>query len=188
VARVILARTLDVGVPAAWVTADEAYGRDYKFRTGLGARRVATSSRFPAIRSSPAARGSHGADVLAAHAPKDAWKRRNSSQSAKCPRVFDLGGGLLLRVIARLNGCASRFARDEQTRAATEQVRPRRPETPQVAWTRAHRLLASVRRRRPRSRGPVDVPAAAVPCPSGDRSAACLPRSWASPGCVTGRE
>src|SRR5690348_3311779 len=39
-ARVMLARALDARVPAAWVTADEAYGKDYKFRSWLEQRRV----------------------------------------------------------------------------------------------------------------------------------------------------
>src|SRR6201991_3704304 len=34
-ARLMLGRALDAGVPAAWVTADEAYGRDGKFRAWL---------------------------------------------------------------------------------------------------------------------------------------------------------
>src|SRR4051812_18117621 len=38
-AQRMLARALDAGVPAAWVTADEAYGKDHKFRTWLEHRR-----------------------------------------------------------------------------------------------------------------------------------------------------
>lgn len=39
-AQDMLARTLDAGVPAAWVTADEAYGKDHKFRTWLENRHI----------------------------------------------------------------------------------------------------------------------------------------------------
>ena len=39
-ARTMLARALDAGVPAAWVTADEAYGKDHQFRAWLEARRI----------------------------------------------------------------------------------------------------------------------------------------------------
>src|SRR5499427_7893141 len=39
-ARAMLTRALEAGVPAAWVTADEAYGKDGKFRAWLEARRV----------------------------------------------------------------------------------------------------------------------------------------------------
>src|SRR6516165_10061955 len=38
-ARVMLARALDAGIPARWVTADEAYGQDHKFRGFLEQRR-----------------------------------------------------------------------------------------------------------------------------------------------------
>ena len=31
-ARAMLGRALDAGVPASWVTADEAYGKDHRFR------------------------------------------------------------------------------------------------------------------------------------------------------------
>ena len=39
-ARQMLARALDAGIPAAWVTADEAYGKDHKFRDFLEQRRI----------------------------------------------------------------------------------------------------------------------------------------------------
>jgi SRSO17 transposase len=39
-ARQMLARALDAGVPARWVTADEAYGGDSKFRSWLEQRRI----------------------------------------------------------------------------------------------------------------------------------------------------
>jgi hypothetical protein len=37
-AQQMLIRALDAGVPAAWVTAEEAYGKDHKFRTWLETR------------------------------------------------------------------------------------------------------------------------------------------------------
>ena len=36
----MLGRALDAGVPAAWVTADEAYGKDGSFRGWLEQRRL----------------------------------------------------------------------------------------------------------------------------------------------------
>jgi len=39
-AQEMLARALEAGVPAAWVTADEAYGGDSKFRRWLETRRI----------------------------------------------------------------------------------------------------------------------------------------------------
>jgi len=36
----MLGRTIDGGLPARWVTADEAYGKDVKFRAWLQRRRI----------------------------------------------------------------------------------------------------------------------------------------------------
>ena len=88
-ARAMLGRALDAGVPAAWVTADEAYGRDGKFRDWLEQRRI---GYVVAVASSQAVAGDAGtsrADVLAAHAPDQAWKRRSCGNGAKGPRMFD---------------------------------------------------------------------------------------------------
>jgi SRSO17 transposase len=88
-ARLMLGRALDAGVPAAWVTADEAYGRDGKFRDWLEQRRT---GYVVAVASNQAVRGDAGAsraDVLAAHAPDQAWKRRSCGNGSKGPRVFD---------------------------------------------------------------------------------------------------
>ena len=64
----MLGRALDAGVPARWVTADEAYGQDPG--TGYGN----TGSR---------------ADVLAAAAPAQAWKRLSAGDGANGPRLYD---------------------------------------------------------------------------------------------------
>jgi SRSO17 transposase len=93
-ARVMLARALDAGVPASWVTAswvtaDEAYGKDYKFRSWLETRRVGYVVAVPCNQVVPGSTGTSRADVLAAHAPKEAWKRRSCGKGAKGPRLFD---------------------------------------------------------------------------------------------------
>jgi SRSO17 transposase len=88
-ARLMLGRALDAGDPAAWVTADEAYGRDGKFRDWLEQRRI---GYVVAVAANQAVRGDAGAsraDVLAAHAPDQAWKRRSCGNGSKGPRVFD---------------------------------------------------------------------------------------------------
>jgi SRSO17 transposase len=88
-ARAMLGRALDAGVPAAWVTADEAYGRDGKFRDWLEQRRI---GYVVAVASSQAVAGDAGAsraDVLAAHAPDQAWKRCSCGNGAKGPRMSD---------------------------------------------------------------------------------------------------
>ena len=94
-ARLMLGRALDAGVPAAWVTADEAYGRDGKFRDWLEQRRI---GYVVAVAANQAVRGDAGAsraDVLAAHAPDQAWKRRSCGNGSKGPRVFDWAAATL---------------------------------------------------------------------------------------------
>jgi SRSO17 transposase len=88
-ARAMLARALDAGIPAAWVTADEAYGQDHKFRSWLEARRIGHVVAVPCNQVVPATGGTSRAGVLAAHAPKNAWKRRSCGAGAKGPRLFD---------------------------------------------------------------------------------------------------
>src|SRR5690349_2586573 len=68
-ARAMLARALDAGVPATWVTADEAYGADSKFRAWLEDRRIGYVVAVPANQTIPAAGGTSRADALVAHAP-----------------------------------------------------------------------------------------------------------------------
>ncbi|HET9137941.1 IS701 family transposase, partial [Actinophytocola sp.] len=87
--RRMLARALDAGVPAGWVTADEAYGGDSKFRSWLEDRRIGYVVAVPANQTIPAAAGTSRADVLVAHAPGQAWKRRSCGEGAKGPRMFD---------------------------------------------------------------------------------------------------
>ena len=88
-AQNMLARALDAGVPATWVTADEAYGKDYKFRTWLETRRISYVVAVACNQTIPATSGTSRADVLVAQAPDDAWKRRSCGDGAKGPRLFD---------------------------------------------------------------------------------------------------
>jgi SRSO17 transposase len=87
-AQNMLARALDAGVPATWVTADEAYGKDYKFRTWLETRRISYVVAVARDQTIPATGGTSRADVLVAQAPDDAWKRRSRGDGAKGPRLF----------------------------------------------------------------------------------------------------
>jgi SRSO17 transposase len=92
-ARVMLGRALDAGVPARWATADEAYGQDHKFRVFLERRRLGYVVAVPCSQSVGAGTGygSTGsrADVLAAAAPAQAWKRLPAGDGAKGPRLYD---------------------------------------------------------------------------------------------------
>jgi SRSO17 transposase len=85
----MLGRALDAGVPAAWVTADEAYGRDGKFRAWLEQRRIGYVVAVDSRQAIAGDAGTSRADALAAHAPDQAWKRRSCGHGSKGPRLFD---------------------------------------------------------------------------------------------------
>jgi SRSO17 transposase len=94
-ARAMLGRALDAGVPAAWVTADEAYGRDGRFRAWLEQRRIGYVVAVDSRQAVAGDAGTSRADVLAAHAPGRAWKRRSCGNGARGPRVFDWAAATL---------------------------------------------------------------------------------------------
>src|SRR5438067_2302253 len=56
-AQQMLARALDAGVPATWVTADEAYGGDSKFRRWLENQRIGYVVAVPSSQTIPAVAG-----------------------------------------------------------------------------------------------------------------------------------
>jgi SRSO17 transposase len=85
----MLARALDGGVPAGWVTADEAYGHDSKFRRFLATRRIGYVVAIPRSQPIHNGTGSSRADTLAAGAPAEAWKRLSAGDGSKGPRLHD---------------------------------------------------------------------------------------------------
>ena len=92
-AAVMLARALDAGIPAAWVTADEAYGQDHKFRRFLEQRQIGYVVAVPCSQSVGPGTGygntGSRAGTLAAAAPEQAWKRLAAGDGAKGPRLYD---------------------------------------------------------------------------------------------------
>jgi SRSO17 transposase len=88
-ARVMLERALDAGVPAGWVTADEVYGQDGRLRRWLEARQlpyVLAVKRTQPLRSpsgppAPAA-------WLAGQVPPERWLRVSAGQGAKGRRWY----------------------------------------------------------------------------------------------------
>jgi SRSO17 transposase len=91
----MLERALDAGIPAKWVTADEAYGKDSKFRLGLQRRHVAYVLAVACNQKIPTETGSSRADTLAARAPDPAWKRRSCGDGVKGPRLYDWAAATL---------------------------------------------------------------------------------------------
>jgi SRSO17 transposase len=92
-ARQLLGRALEAGVPARWATAGEAYGQDHKFRIFCEQRRLGYVVAVPCSQSvgSGTGYGNTGsrADILAAAAPAQAWKRLSAGDGAKGPRLYD---------------------------------------------------------------------------------------------------
>ena len=85
----MLARALEAGVPAGWVTADEVYGGDPALRGWLEGRRLpyvlavkrTESLSAPSGPSTPAAR-------LAEHIPPACWLRISAGRGAKGRRWY----------------------------------------------------------------------------------------------------
>jgi SRSO17 transposase len=85
----MLGRTIDGGLPARWVTADEAYGKDAKLRAWLQRRRIGYVLAVACNQKVPTEGGAARADALAARAPLSAWKRRSCGEGVKGPRLYD---------------------------------------------------------------------------------------------------
>jgi SRSO17 transposase len=90
-ARVVLERALDAGVPAAWVTADEVYGQDPALRGWLEGRGMAhvlaiKRSEVLAVGDGPARLS---AAQLAAAVPAEGWVGASAGQGAKGRRLYD---------------------------------------------------------------------------------------------------
>ncbi|MFC6082312.1 IS701 family transposase [Sphaerisporangium aureirubrum] len=89
-ARRMLMRAIEAGVPAAWVTADEAYGQEYKFRVFLEQYRIGYVVAVPRSQAISAGLGPRArAESLVAEVPASAWKRLSAGQGAKGPRLYD---------------------------------------------------------------------------------------------------
>jgi SRSO17 transposase len=85
----MLARTLDAGVPAAWVAGDEVYGADPALRAELEARGIgyvlAVACDHPVL----AAGERHRADALLRRVPARAWQCVSAGRGAKGHRYYD---------------------------------------------------------------------------------------------------
>jgi SRSO17 transposase len=85
----MLERTLDAGVPAAWVTGDEVYGNDWRIRRALEERQqpyvLAIKSSIQIWRDLQRVRAS----TLAAEVPPESWRRLSAGEGAKGPRTYD---------------------------------------------------------------------------------------------------
>jgi SRSO17 transposase len=88
-ARVMITRALDAGVPARWAAGDEVYGADPALRAELEARQLGYVLAIGCDRRLPTAAGPMRADTLAATVPPGAWARLSAGRGAKGHRYYD---------------------------------------------------------------------------------------------------
>jgi SRSO17 transposase len=92
-ARQMIERALDVGVPCAWVLGDEVYGSDHKLRAALERREqayvlmVRCNEPFWAVRQKKT--GWYTAAELAAACPASAWHCHSAGAGTKGERLYD---------------------------------------------------------------------------------------------------
>jgi SRSO17 transposase len=88
-ARRMITRALDVGVPARWVTADEVYGADPQLRGELERRRIGYVLAVARDSQVSTAAGPIRADMLTLQLPRRAWQPLSAGPGAKGDRVYD---------------------------------------------------------------------------------------------------
>jgi SRSO17 transposase len=91
-AREMLERALDAGVPAAWVTADEVYGGHRRLRIWLEERGqpfvLAVKASEPLFYFGIPGRSQPQAATIAAALPPDAWHVLSAGAGSKGPRAY----------------------------------------------------------------------------------------------------
>ncbi len=98
-ARRMLERAFQAGVPAAWVTADSVYGGDFTLRKELTQRKqryvvAVSSTQFLWVWENGVPRQRPIRDVVAGVAP-EAWVQLSAGNGAKGPRVYDWTWGFI---------------------------------------------------------------------------------------------
>ncbi len=92
-ARAMLERAFQAGVPAAWVTGDEVYGRDRRLRLWLEERErpfvLAVATNEPLWAMTDRGPQQIGAAVIATALPVARWARLSAGDGSKGPRVYD---------------------------------------------------------------------------------------------------
>ena len=92
-ARAMLERALDAGVPAGWVAGDEVYGGDRRLRVWLEQRGVphvlGVKRTEPLWAMTEAGPAQVPAAELVAGLPPRAWRRLSAGDGAKGPRLYD---------------------------------------------------------------------------------------------------
>lgn len=87
-ARTMIARALDAGVPAAWVAGDEVYGADPQLRNDLQQRAIGYVLAVASNHRVTTASGTSTATELAAKLSGRDWHRRSCGAGAKGQRTY----------------------------------------------------------------------------------------------------
>jgi hypothetical protein len=88
-AQAMIARALDAGVPAAWVTGDEVYGACPRLRGALEARGIGYVLAVACDHPVRAGGATHRADALLGCVPARAWQCISAGRGAKGHRHHD---------------------------------------------------------------------------------------------------
>ncbi len=88
-ARAMLARAYAVGVPAAWVTADEVYGDDGGLRAWLDAQERSYVLAVSCSHRLWVEGQQERVDLLSAALPPEAWTRLSCGEGSQGPRLYD---------------------------------------------------------------------------------------------------
>ncbi len=87
-ARTMIARALDAGVPAGWVAGDEVYGADPQLRNELHKRNIGYVLAVASNHRVPTAAETATATELASTLPSRAWHRHSCGAGAKGHRTY----------------------------------------------------------------------------------------------------
>ena len=87
-ARQMIARVLDAGTPAGWVTGDEVYGADPGLHADLHTRRIGYVLAVAANHRVTVGTGTHPAAHLARRLPATAWQTLSAGNGAKGQRRY----------------------------------------------------------------------------------------------------
>ena len=85
----MLARALDAGVPAAWVTGDEVYGANPRLRAQLEARQIGYVLAVACDHRVRFGGTTHRVDALLIEVPARAWQCISAGTGAKGHRLYD---------------------------------------------------------------------------------------------------
>lgn len=88
-AKAMIGRARDAGVPFRWVTGDEAYGGNPELRKWLEGEEIPYVLAVACNTMISTAAGAKRADALAGLVPAGAWQRLSCADGSKGPRLYD---------------------------------------------------------------------------------------------------